>query len=476
MNRILTITGLTWKAAFRYRLFWVLAVLLATSVVAFPLLLKDDGTARGLTQILLTYTLSAITGLLGFSTLWLSCGTLARDIEECQMQVVSVKPIGRWQIWLGKWIGVVSLNAALVGLSGAGVYALLQFRADTLPPAQQTILKKEIFVARASAKPTPPNMELLVAAVLQKRIKQLSGAGTLPNEALLRKQITQMVLAENLSVKPGSFKRFVVELGANFVKSLNRESLNRDNAVRVRGQTLQVRVKFRSSDPLAAEGAVYQTLWQVGVPESGNIKRLEKLLPAESFQEFELPPDMFDSEGRLTLDFYNANDVALWFGQDDGLEVFYTESTFGMNFIRGLGIILCWLALLASIGLAASSWLSFPVAAFASITVLVMGLCSGILSSAIEQGTIFGLDHETNQPVQPAFDSVILPIFKSALAVINLVKDFSPIDSLSTGRSITWGELGLAFAQIVLLMGGIFAAAGIALFSRRELAAAQVNS
>ena len=53
------------------------------------------------------------------------------------------------------------------------------------------------------------------------------------------------------------------------------------------------------------------------------------------------------------------------------------------------------------------------------------------------------------------------------------MENFSPIDALSTGRAITWGELGLAFGQIVLLLGGIVALAGIVLFHRRELATAQ---
>ena len=133
MQRLFAIIRLTWKAAFRFRLFWVIAVLLLAAVVGLPLLIKDDGTARGFTQILLTYTLSAVTALLGFSTLWLACGTLARDIEECQMQVVAVKPIARWQIWLGKWLGIVSLNAALLAISGVSVYGLLQWRATRLP-------------------------------------------------------------------------------------------------------------------------------------------------------------------------------------------------------------------------------------------------------------------------------------------------------------------------------------------------------
>src|ERR1043165_4652475 len=118
MQQIAAVMGLTWKAAFRFRLFVVVAVLLLGAVVLLPILIKDDGTARGFTQILLTYTLSAITALLGISTLWLACGTLARDIEDCQMQVVAVKPISRWRIWLGKWLGIMTLNAAPLIISG----------------------------------------------------------------------------------------------------------------------------------------------------------------------------------------------------------------------------------------------------------------------------------------------------------------------------------------------------------------------
>src|SRR5688572_1995855 len=82
-QRIAAVMGLTWKAAFRFRLFLVIAVLLLVAVIGLPILIETDGTARGFTQILITYTLSVITALLGLSTLWLACGTLARDIEEC---------------------------------------------------------------------------------------------------------------------------------------------------------------------------------------------------------------------------------------------------------------------------------------------------------------------------------------------------------------------------------------------------------
>src|SRR5882757_9499181 len=133
MQRLLAITWLTWKAALRFRLFLVMTLLLVGSVILLPLVIKDDGTARGFAQILLTYTLSVVTALLGFSTLWLSCGTLARDIEENQMQMVCTKPVGRWQIWLGKWLGLVTLNAVLLAVSGSCIFFLLKFRAEELP-------------------------------------------------------------------------------------------------------------------------------------------------------------------------------------------------------------------------------------------------------------------------------------------------------------------------------------------------------
>src|SRR4051812_12892613 len=170
MQQLLAIAGLTWKAAFRFRLFWVLAFLLLGSVIGLPLLLKDDQTARGFIQLLLTYNLTVITALLGLSTLWLACGTLARDIEECQMQMVAVKPISRWQIWLGKWLGLLALNAALLLISGASVYVLLALRSSKFPLGGQQILKNEIFLAPALLPEPGPHLEASGGKVFQKRV------------------------------------------------------------------------------------------------------------------------------------------------------------------------------------------------------------------------------------------------------------------------------------------------------------------
>jgi hypothetical protein len=459
MQRILAITWLTWKAAFRFRLFLVIAVLLVAAVVGLPLLIQDDGTARGFTQILLTYTLSSITALLGLSTLWLACGTLARDIEECQMQVVATKPIARWQIWLGKWAGIMSLNAVLLALSGGCVYGLLEWRADKLPAAEQKVLREQVLVARGTARERDYSEEIDAQAkqVLQERLK--SSPVTTADLPEVQKQIREQVKAGLQVVQPGYSREWQIDLG--FAQHYLRD------------KPMQLRVKFNAAQK-SASGTFY-AFWQVGVPGTTNFWRPDEpmSLAPDTFHEFQIPANLFDTNGVMTILFVNPNDTALLFPLDEGMEVLYPEGGFALNFARGLGIIFCWMALLAALGLAAASFLSFPVATFFSLAMLLVALSSGTLTDAIDSGTIAGGNEETGVMGHSAADLVLIPMFKGILTVIRLVDNFSPIDALSTGHAITWTELGLAFAQIVLLLGGIIALTGIVLFRRRELATAQ---
>jgi hypothetical protein len=458
MQRILAIAWLTWKAAFRFRLFLVVTALLLVAVIALPLVVKDDGTARGFTQILLTYTLGAITGLLGMSTLWLACGTLARDIEDCQIQVVATKPIARWQIWIGKWIGLMSLNAALLAISGASVYGLLVWRADRLPADQQAILRNEVLVARGSARERSYDAEIRQESerLLRERLAKSPGDRADLNE--VRRQIREQVKAQIENVPPGAYRAWEIDLGR--ARSY------------LKGQPLYLRIKFNAAN--RSPSGTFQALWQIGVPEKTQIYRAGPMsLAPDTFHEFVIPADLFDDNGLLTIAFVNPNNTTLLFPLADGMEVLYREGGFTLNFVRGLGIIFCWMALLCSVGLAAASLLSFPVAAFFALGLLTMVTASGTMANAVELGTIAEYDAEHSQQGSSPADIIVIPAFKAALTVINLAKSFSPVDSLSTGRSITWAQLGMAFVQIVGILGGGFSLAGIWILHRRELATAQ---
>jgi hypothetical protein len=460
MKRLLAIAFLTLRAAFRYRLVLVLLLLLLGVVVALPLLIKDDGTARGFTQILMTYTLAAITALLGFTTLWLACGTLAREVEECQLQMVAVKPVARWQIWVGKWLGILMLDAMLLIPSSGAVYGLLMWRAQHLPEAQRTILRNEVLVARSGVKEASRDLEPVVEESYRELLKQSTVAPEY--QQMFKDQVREQVKAEFQIVRSGYLRRWEIELGPA------RRNL--------KDQPLFIHTKFSVAQKATSfeDTTLYPTVWMIGVPGTTNTFQMRRKLAADTMHELPIPANLFDENGKIIIECANAGDVDLLFLLDDGLEVLYRDGGFTVNFMRGVGIIFCWMALLAAIGLAAASFLSFPVAAFVALGILVVGFSSGTIAQVLEEGGITGVNHDTGRVTAPGLvDRVAVPVFSGLLKVINLVQGFSPIDNLSSGRTISWAQLGAAVLQIVGVMGGIFGGAGIYLFTRRELAAAQ---
>jgi hypothetical protein len=460
MQQILAIIGLTWKAAFRYRLFWVIVTLLLAAVVGLPLLIKHDGTASGFAQILITYTLGAVTMLLGLCTLWLACGTLARDIEECQMQMVLVKPVARWQVWLGKWLGLVTLNATLLALSGASIYGLVEWRARGLSQEEVTKLQSQVLVARASARPASldATIEAETHRLLQEKIEKHELGQATPGE--VANSIREGLLAEVQAVPSDAVRPWEIHLGTD------RDQL--------KNHVMYLRVKFNTA--AADSAATYYGEWILGNPQTKKVWRTDRMsMTPDTFQELPVPGDSVDDNGNVYIAFHNPNKATMLFPLADGLEVLYRVGGFAPNLIRGLGIILCWMALLAALGLAAASFLSFPVAAFCSLAVLTVVLSSGTLANVVSEGTVMGMNEETGQKESVAVDNVMVPVYRRILDVVNLVQQFSPVDSLSSGRVISWGELGRAVTEIVLMLGGILGIFGVFVFHRRELATAAGN-
>jgi hypothetical protein len=455
MRRILAISFLTLRAAFRYRVVLVMSLLLLGGVVALPLIIKDDGTARGFTQIILTYTLALTTTLLGFATLWLSCGILAREIEEAQMQMVVVKPIARWQIWLGKWLGIMMLNALLLALAGGAIYALMQVRARKLTEKEQTILREEVFVARKVAVEELPDYESIAANAVRERLEQapLPEGMTVPAmQTIFREQIK----SQNQLVGPNQRRIWEIYVG---------------DPAELRGRPMTIRTRF--DPPVPDLGERFMTFWEFGDLATKNQYKTNFVMPAEAYVEFQIPANLLNDKGELHIRFDNLTEKALIF-PDDGMQVMYRVGGFGGNFLRGMGVIFCWLALLAALGLAGASFLSFPVAAFCTIGVLILSMSTGTLKQIVEENGIVAVDPNTGRVEEQTFvNQIAVPIARALLTTFNLARGFSPIDSLSSGRAITWGDLSQAFIQIGIFLSGGLALIGIAIFNRRELATAQ---
>ena len=458
MRRCFAIASQTVVAAFRFRAVIGVVFLLLVCVGGLPFVIRHNGTARMFAQVMLTYNLYVITGLLAFTTLWLACGTLAGEISSGQLQMVVAKPVARWQIWLGKWLGILAVNALLLGVAASAAALLLVWRAHELSPDQQKILHQQVLVARGGLREAPVDLETDVERMYQNRRNDESVRNLDPE--FVKRQLRALAKAQQETLAPNYERIWDLDLGA-------RRFFLRD-------QTLFLRVKFHAASQ--NDAGLFNTVWVIGDAASGETVQIPRQMAADSFQEFPIPPNLFSADGKLHIQCVNRDSTTLLFPLEDGLELLYPGGGFALNYARGAGIIFCWLALIAAMGLAASTFLSFPVATLLAVSLLLLGLSGGMFSEVLQEGTFLGLNDDTGQPQSQALDWLFLPVFRVVAFAVNQITSFSPVESLVTGRSIGWLELGRAAWQIVALAGGVFAVTGIAIFKRRQLGQQSLNN
>jgi len=151
------------------------------------------------------------------------------------------------------------------------------------------------------------------------------------------------------------------------------------------------------------------------------------------------------------------------------VQVMYRESGFAINFIRALGILFAWLGILAALGLFAAVFMSFPMAAFSCLAVLIASLCTGLMEEVLEDGTIMNT-YTLGERDKSIVDWYAIPAFKVMVTLVSPMKDYSPINSLAEGKSVTWGELTKAYSFIWGISGWLLGLFGAIIFSRRQLA------
>ena len=498
----------TLKAAVRYRLVFVLAITLLIIVFGLPLIVKSDGTAKGLVQLVLTYTLGATTALLGLASLWMGCGTLAREIEDNVMQMVAVKPITRWQIWFGKWIGIMLLNASLLVPTGFAIYFLIEASAPELKEGEQDKLRNEVLVSRSAVTIPEPDFTLNrgrayayskllalgktdtqftteeqklrmsvsnpehILAMLYggdyiQSIEKASNSNK-PEEELIREieelenQALGVARRSEEIILPGQPKRWEFQIDPDMVERVNK-------------RPIYLRYRFSAGDEYDPKSHI--CTWRVGYgtgkewPTNGEPKQLT--IGSSVFHEMELSVKggVVPKTGQVVVEFLNLNDKPIKFELKDGPSILYHDGGFGLNLARGLMIIFFWLGLISAIGLMASSFLSFPVAAFMSIGILLISASTGTLEQIIEEEGISGVNHETGRKDRSTMvDNLAINMSKVLLRVTDLVWGYSPVENLSSGKTITWNSLLIAFVGIILIMAGIISAFGAFMFHRKELA------
>ena len=109
------------------------------------------------------------------------------------------------------------------------------------------------------------------------------------------------------------------------------------------------------------------------------------------------------------------------------------------------------------------------MAAFSCLAVLVVSLCTGVMKEVLDDGTIMNT-YTLGERDSSIVDWYAIPAFKVMVTLISPMKDYSPINSLAKGESVTWSELTKAYSFIWGISGWLLGLFGAIIFSRRQLA------
>ncbi len=473
-----SVAGSVLLEATRTRLSLAFISILLILLPLIPIWLDPASPLRHRVQTMISRSLGTTFAIAACLTVVLACATVAFEIRDRQIWQVVSKPVGRFRYLLGKWVGILALNACILCVAGCGVFIFLQYqRAQPVAAGiegelDRLAVEEEVLTARRSASPA---MELLTPEQLDARVEARIDAdpdlrGHEDIELALRRKIRvemqQQFIAQQRSIPPmrggETFQRTYEFPGLAAAKKIGAPIALRSQFHILSSsdhETYRVGLIF-NDDPATRQVLTYvPTMTHVTLVPASLIND-EGTLLVSIFNLYEPPPG---KEGRGAVSF------------DPGkLQVLYRVGDFEGNFLRALIMLWIKLAFLAALGLAAATFLSFPVACLASFTVFAAGTLAPWLSESLQlyvppaAGSVdWG---NTGMVIQWAFENVIRGIATALVFVLDGFGQFQPTQRLVQGMDIPWAAvvrgalvIGVLWSSITLFVGG-------SVLRRRQLA------
>ncbi len=485
VKAFLAIVLQTIRSAIRSKVFHVLFVFILLSVFLLPMTVSGDGTAIGLVQIALTYSLGIVVALISTTTLWLGCSLLSHEIENYSVHMVVVKPCPRWMLWLGKWCGVFIMHAIIMLISGGIIYGLTQWRVahGDFSELEISQLNKEIRVGRRSFEAEQPNIEHEVEAEFEKN-KESFGKDLSPSATkTIKEELRRRVLARQGEVAPGTFKVWTFK---NVTSKLNEKLANNNSPEKSANTPLETgmvffRYRLFSGEADSTKQQQMPCIWGVrdpravagGAPDPYINSMLNVM--GGTYQELIISSNFIDknNDNSLAIRFYNPPKEG-WNGHEpipavfqpmDGPTVLVAVVGFANNYFRAMLLALLQIAFLAALGCTVSAAFSTPVATFVAVAYLVIGLSVQAAVSAPSR-------NEDGSYRYTGVANMLSHKFSQGIGhIVVSVDDLDATSDLIKGRLIEGRRLGESFLYLFCLRTGLIAVVGIWILNKRELGA-----
>ncbi len=437
-------------------------VLILLILLTTPFVVTGDGlTVKSRLQNYLAYSLGSVGVLLSLLTVFLACGTLSTEISEKYVFMVVSKPIARWQLFLGKWLGVATLNAAMLLVTFGAAMASTWYisRLPTTVPGDAEALRKEVLSVRHNFKLQHPDWN----RIAQNRIRQLREGGRIEK---LTAEEEQKLTAQIIEEAKGGWRTLPPRQWHGF--EFRDLMVDRRRQADVQKQEY-VFLHIKPRDAGGSEEASLDALIICGDPNEPDTltREVTGSWVVGRYHEIPIPTYAVNSRSTLYVRILNLSEKSsIMFEGDDSFELLYSLGTFHWNTFRALAIVWCRLAFLAALGLMMSSFLSFPVACMASFLVLGVSSMKNWLADSFEWTTSYAFRQD------PFW--VFGPILRFLGQVfVTLVPDFTKFDAVSNvvgGRLVTLKWVLHSMTLLVLVQAAVLVIIGCVVLTRRELA------
>ena len=421
------------RAPWRSRLVAALLVLLAATVLVLPAHLHSDGTPAGELRMLLTWTLGPAMAILAAASLWAGCAAISPEVWDKRYASAAVTPARPFEAWLGRWLGLVAIDAALLAAVLLAVGAQVARRV----PAPATAVR-----ARLAADPASLEEETL-------RIYRAVFPPDVPDEletehlASIRRDLAGDAY---LPVAPGQARGWAFLLPEPAP------------------ERAELRFQFLSS-----YGSLQGAKGVLSVSADGRaVAEIPVSNDDPGFVSAPLPADALRGARRLVVEFRNGESAdggaSVLLRQSDSLRVLVPAGGLAANLVRAFLALLAPLALLAALGAALGCGCSFPVAAFLATAIVAMALASGggsIRESAEDDGHHHGearaetrLDRALKRfsiGASGAFRAALAPIDRTE--ALDLLGDGIAVDARAAFAALALD--GLALPLLLGLLGGL---------------------
>lgn len=475
--------------AIRMKMALIFVVMLVLLVPFLPFTLAGETRLQYRVESFLTYSLIIISTLMSFMTILLAVRTVTSELSERQAFLTLTKPVSRSGYLLGKWIGIMALNLLLMAVAGVGVFAFVQVIASQqeMDALDRQAVTEQVLVARESAQPQP-----VLASALQIDFKDRIEALRLrnperfgsPDEPISsvtpeqRRQVELEAMREWMTIQPRNSETY---------------RFTGLTAAKEAGRTLQVRIKpkLAGSTP---DNRVRLNLRVNDRPFIDARLGTPGLPPIRdnTFHTLYIDSQQISPEGVIDLTIANVivagvDQPSVSFAPGEGLELFYRVGGFGTNLAKGLLVLWVRMGFLAALGLAASTFLGFPVACLLCFLVYFAAVGSDYLSESLSSyaavpkdavpwwdkiwltvGKFFSLIGSGE--LFDAFKLVIRVIGEAFTFVVPPMARYAPITRIADGRAVGTDMLLGVVWRIGIVSSGVVGAVAAAIFSRKEIA------